>query len=78
MKEVELKSVIQEYQMQELTAEEQHLIELAIEAMQRSYAPYSILPVSVSNAPPCSPPEHSIPTHPSVCWPSQPEAPTAN
>lgn len=41
MKEVELKSVIQECQMQELTAEEQHLIKLAIEATQRSYAPYS-------------------------------------
>ena len=41
MKEVELKSVIQECQMKELTAEEQHLIELAIEATQRSYAPYS-------------------------------------
>ena len=41
MKEVELKSVIQECQMKELTAEEQHLIEVAIEATQRSYAPYS-------------------------------------
>ena len=41
MKEVELKSVIHECQMHELTADEQHLIELAIEATQRSYAPYS-------------------------------------
>ena len=41
MKEVELKSVIQECQMQELNAEEQHLLELAIKATRRSYAPYS-------------------------------------
>lgn len=41
MKEVELKSVIQECQMQELNAEEQHLLELAIKATSRSYAPYS-------------------------------------
>ena len=41
MKEVELKSVIKECQMDELSAEEQHLIELAIEATGRSYAPYS-------------------------------------
>ena len=41
MKEVELKTVIQECQMEELSAEEQHLIELAIEATGRSYAPYS-------------------------------------
>ena len=41
MKEVELKAVIQECQMEELSAEEQHLIELAIEATGRSYAPYS-------------------------------------
>lgn len=39
MKEVELKSVIQECQMQELNAEEQHLLELAIKATSRSYAP---------------------------------------
>ena len=41
MKEIELKSVITECQMDELSAEEQHLIELAIEATGRSYAPYS-------------------------------------
>ena len=41
MKEVELRTVIQECQMVELSAEEQHLIELAIEATSRSYAPYS-------------------------------------
>ena len=41
MKEVELKSVIQECQMDELSAEEQHLIEMAIGATSRSYAPYS-------------------------------------
>ena len=41
MKEVELKTVIQECQMEELSTEEQHLIELAIEATGRSYAPYS-------------------------------------
>jgi cytidine deaminase len=41
MEELELKSVIKVCQMEELTAEEQHLIELAIEATGRSYAPYS-------------------------------------
>ena len=41
MKELELKSVIKVCQKEELTAEEQHLVELAIEATQRSYAPYS-------------------------------------
>ena len=41
MKEVELKSVIHECQLDELGAEERHLIELAIEATGRSYAPYS-------------------------------------
>ena len=41
MRELELKSVIKVCQMDELTAEEQHLIELAIEATGRSYAPYS-------------------------------------
>ena len=41
MKELELKSVIQECQLDELTAEEQQLIGLAIEATDRSYAPYS-------------------------------------
>ena len=41
MKELELKSVIQACQMDELSAEEQHLVNLAIEATNRSYAPYS-------------------------------------
>ena len=41
MEELELKSVIKVCQLEELTAEEQHLIKLAIEATQRSYAPYS-------------------------------------
>ena len=41
MKEVELKSVIQECQMGELTASECELLEQAIEATSRSYAPYS-------------------------------------
>ena len=41
MKELELKSVIQACQMEELSAEEQHLVNLAIEATGRSYAPYS-------------------------------------
>jgi len=41
MKEVELKTVIRECQMEELSTEEQHLMELAIEATGRSYAPYS-------------------------------------
>ncbi|MBR2777549.1 MAG: cytidine deaminase [Prevotella sp.] len=41
MKELELKSVIQACQIEELSAEEQHLVNLAIEATGRSYAPYS-------------------------------------
>ena len=41
MKELELKSVIQACQMDELSTEEQHLVNLAIEATHRSYAPYS-------------------------------------
>ena len=41
MEELELKSVIQVCQPEELTDEERHLLELAIEATQRSYAPYS-------------------------------------
>ena len=41
MKEVELKSVIQECQMEELSAAERQLLEQAIEATSRSYAPYS-------------------------------------
>ena len=41
MEKLELKSTITICQMEELTAEERHLIELAIEATSRSYAPYS-------------------------------------
>jgi len=41
MQEIELKSTIKACQLEELTAEEQHLIQLAIEATERSYAPYS-------------------------------------
>lgn len=41
MEELELKSIIQVCQPEELTDEERHLLELAIEATQRSYAPYS-------------------------------------
>lgn len=39
MRELELKSVIKVYAMEELGAEERHLVELAIEATSRSYAP---------------------------------------
>lgn len=41
MKELEIKSVIKVCQMEELTAPEQHVLQLAIEATNRSYAPYS-------------------------------------
>ncbi|MCR5578178.1 MAG: cytidine deaminase [Prevotella sp.] len=41
MHELELKSTIQMCQMEELTPNEQHLLQLAIEATGRSYAPYS-------------------------------------
>ncbi len=41
MKERILKSLIKEYQLDELTAEDRHLVESAIEATSRSYAPYS-------------------------------------
>ena len=41
MEELELKSVIQVCQPEELTPQEQHLLTLAIEATSRSYAPYS-------------------------------------
>jgi cytidine deaminase len=41
MKNLELKSIIRECQLEELSPEEQHLIQLAIEATSRSYAPYS-------------------------------------
>ena len=41
MQELELKSLIKVCKMDELSSDEQHLIEMAIEATQRSYAPYS-------------------------------------
>jgi len=41
MEELELKSVIKVCQPGELSPEEQHLLGLAVEATQRSYAPYS-------------------------------------
>ena len=41
MEELELITVIKVCQLEELTSEEQHLINSAIEATQRSYAPYS-------------------------------------
>jgi len=41
MKDLELITVIKECQMEELSQEEQQLIALAIDATQRSYAPYS-------------------------------------
>ena len=41
MKKVELKTFIRECQFEELSQAEQHLIEQAIEATNRSYAPYS-------------------------------------
>lgn len=41
MKELEIKPKIWEAQMDELTAEERALVELAIEGTNRSYSPYS-------------------------------------
>ena len=41
MKNLELKTTIKECQLEELSQEEQRLVELAIEATNRSYAPYS-------------------------------------
>ena len=41
MKELEIKPQIWEVQMDELTAEERSLVELAIEGTNRSYSPYS-------------------------------------
>ena len=41
MKNLELKTTIKECQLEELSRQEQHLVELAIEATNRSYAPYS-------------------------------------
>ena len=41
MKDIELKTTIKEYKIEELTEAERHLVELAIEGTKRSYAPYS-------------------------------------
>ena len=41
MEKLELKSVIKVCQTEELSEEERHLIQLAIEATDRSYSPYS-------------------------------------
>ena len=41
MKDLELKTIIKECLLEELTEEEQHLVRLAIDATARSYAPYS-------------------------------------
>jgi cytidine deaminase len=41
MKYLEIKTIITEYQIEELSEEDRQLIELAIEATNRSYAPYS-------------------------------------
>lgn len=41
MEKLELKTDILSYQMDELSAEERHLVEQAIEATRHSYAPYS-------------------------------------
>lgn len=41
MKYLEIKAIITEYQIEELSEEDRQLIELAIEATNRSYAPYS-------------------------------------
>lgn len=41
MKERIIESKMQECRLEELSAEERHVVELAIEATERSYAPYS-------------------------------------
>ena len=41
MKELDITTLIQEVQMDELTSDERTLIEMAIEGTNRSYAPYS-------------------------------------
>ena len=41
MQEIELKSVVKVCQMDELTSDEKHIVEMAIDATNRSYAPYS-------------------------------------
>ena len=48
MKNLELKTTIKECQLEELSTEERHLVELAIEATRRSYAPYSHFHVGAS------------------------------
>ena len=41
MKQIELRTNIAEYQMEELPQNEQQLLQMAIDATKRSYAPYS-------------------------------------
>ena len=41
MKQIELRTDIAEYQMEELSQNEQQLLQMAIDATKRSYAPYS-------------------------------------
>jgi cytidine deaminase len=41
MKQLEMKSFITEYQLDELSKRDQQLVQMAIEATNRSYAPYS-------------------------------------
>lgn len=41
MKKIELKSIVAEYQMNELSDSDRELVEMSIEATSRSYAPYS-------------------------------------
>ena len=48
MKNLELKTTIREYSFEELTDEDRHLVELAIEATRRSYAPYSTFRVGAA------------------------------
>ena len=57
MKEVELKSVIQECQMQELNAEEQHLLELAIKAGSVNRSDAAILAARITGYGIDTPPE---------------------
>ena len=48
MEQLELKTVINACKMEELSPADQHLMSLAIEATQRSYAPYSHFPVGAA------------------------------
>lgn len=50
MKKLELKTTIQEFQLEELSPADKHLVELAIEATKRSYAPYSAFHVGAAIA----------------------------